>query len=50
MLTDLQFQQNVFQRRCKLARAQQQRGGLPGEGIDDFGAIGQREPVMKCDM
>ena len=50
MVADLQTQQNLFQRRRELARTEQERRGLVGEGIDDVGTIGEREPVMKRDV
>src|SRR5579864_862038 len=50
MVPDLQPQQNIFQRRRQLARAEQQRSGLLIEGIDDLRAIGKRKPVVKRDV
>src|ERR1700722_12977078 len=50
MVADLQSQQNVFQRRRQLAGTQQQRGRPFVEGVDDFGAIGKRKPVMERDV
>src|ERR1700733_9266252 len=50
MVADLQSQQNVFQRTRQLTGAQQERGRLFAEGVDDFGAIGKRKPVMERDV
>jgi len=50
MVADPEPDQNLFQRRRQLPRAEQQRGRLVGEGVDDVGAVGQCQPVMQRDV